>query len=243
MTKVATSKSLHLSTSLNWPRFGGAFFVAGTCIEGISAQQQSRLMAMRSKSTIFNAALLRTGNSPTSEGEGTYIWQALEANYDEIVRSAFEGNDFPFGKKRVELTSRSEGGFGYDDAFTMPNDVVHVQEVYLDDYRAMDLHESWEIDGENNQLMIDASSRKVEIEYIKVGLEHTWSAKFTEAIQRRLEAVIKSVIEEMEEAQALENEASYALMGAEVKSAKNKSKRRARRGGRLVQAHRGSTRY
>lgn len=197
---------------------------------------------MRSRTTIFNAALLKTGNDPTSEGEGTFIWQVLEANYDDIVRAAFEDKEFPFGKARVTLTSRADGDFGYDDAYTMPSDVIHVQDVYLNEYRAEDLNESWEINSETNELMINAGTRTVEIEYIKVGLEHTWSAKFALSIQRSLEALIKDVQEEVEESQALQNEADWRLMKAEVKASKNKSDRRVRKGGRLILAHRGATR-
>jgi hypothetical protein len=196
-------------------------------------------MAVRSKITLFNAALLRTGNDPAVEGEGSFIWQALEANYDEIVRAAFEEQEFTFGKARIELTSRSEGDFGFDDAFTMPTDVIHVVDVYLNDISAAKLTESWEIDASKNCLLIDARKRTVEIEYIKVGLEHTWSGKFARAIQRSLEAVVKDVLEEMQESQALENEASYHLTKAGVKSSKNRSGEKFRRGGRLVRAHHG----
>ncbi|WP_170759990.1 hypothetical protein [Ruegeria lacuscaerulensis] len=196
-------------------------------------------MAVRSKITLFNAALLRTGNDPAVEGDGSFIWQALEANYDEIVRAAFEEQEFTFGKARVELKSRAEGDFGYDDAFTLPHDVIHVQEVYLNEISAARLGESWELDTSKGTLLIDADKRTVEIEYIKVGLEHTWSGKFARAIQRSLEAVIKDVLEEMEESQALENEASYQLMKAGVKSSKNRSGEKFRRGGRLVRAHHG----
>ena len=197
-------------------------------------------MAIRSKITVFNAALLRTGNNTVVEGDGSFIWQALEANYDEIVREAFEDQEFPFGKARIELTSRSDGDFGYDDAFVMPSDAIHVSDVFLGEYRASDLQESWEVKSETNELLINASARVVEIEFIKVGLENTWSAKFTRGIQRRLEAVIKDVIEEVEEASALDAEADFAFLKAGVKASKNRSRERVRKGGRLVRAHRGS---
>lgn len=199
-------------------------------------------MAVRSKTTIFNAALSRTGNTSVAEGDGSFIWQALEANYDEIVRDAFESQEYPFGKARKTLTSRATGRFGYDDAYTMPNNVVHVTQVYLNERRASDLGESWEIDAETNELMIDASSRTVEIEYIKVGLEHTWSAAFARAIQMRLEAVIKDVVEEVEEAGARDSEADFQMLKAGIKASKNRSKARVKRGGRLVRAHHGTTR-
>lgn len=196
-------------------------------------------MAVRSKITIFNAALLRTGNSDVTEGDGSFIWQALEANYDEIVREAFEGQEYTFGKKRIVLTSRTSGDFGYEDGFVYPSEVIHIVDVYLNDIRASDLGESWEVDASANKILIDARERTVAIEVIRVGLESTWSAKFTRGIQRRLEAVIKSVEEEEAEADMLDAKADVLFLRAGVKSSKNRSEERIRRGGRLTQAHRG----
>lgn len=197
-------------------------------------------MAVRSKITIFNAALLRTGNHAATAGNGSFITQALEANYDEIVREAFESAEFPFGKAREALTSRAVGRFGFDDAYLMPSDVIHVVEVYLGGYAASDGQVKWEIDAETNELLVSAGTQTVEIKFLRVGLEHTWSASFARGIQRKLEAVVKDVIEESEEASALDNEGDFQIMKGAVKAGKNRSERRIwkKSGGRLVRAHR-----
>lgn len=199
-------------------------------------------MAVRSKITIFNAALLRTGNTPITEGDGSPLAQALEANYPEIVRDAFEDQEYPFGKARIELTGRGAGDFGYDDAFTFPSTVIHIFDVYLNGTRAALLQESWEVKADTRELLIDARERKVEIEHIKVGLEYTWSATFARAVQKRCEAVIKSVEEETEEAVAFDGDADFQFLRAGVKASKNRSRVRIKRGGRLVRAHAGSGR-
>ena len=197
-------------------------------------------MAVRSKTTIFNAALLRTGNHAETAGSGSFIYQALEANYDEIVREAFESAEFPFGKARTTLTTRAVGRFGYDDAYLMPSDVIHVIEVYLDEYAASDTLTKWEIDAGTNELLVSAGSKVTEIKYLKVGMEYTWSASFARGIQRKLEAVIKDVIEEVEEAAALDNEGDFQILKGSVKAGKNRSGRRVfkKYGGRLIRAHR-----
>lgn len=167
----------------------------------------------------------------------------MEANYDEIVRQAFEDGDgvYPFGKKRTTLTGRSTGTFGFDDAYALPDDVIHVIEVFFNEKAASDLLEAWEIDGVNNTLQVNGSERTIEIEYVMQGLEHTWSANFAKAIQRKLEAVIKDVLEESEESMAKDQDADFILLKAGVKSAKNRSQRRVwkRGGGRLIRARRG----
>lgn len=197
-------------------------------------------MAQRSKITLFNAALTRTGNNASTEGEGSQIWSALESNYDEIVRSAFEEAEFPFGRSRVTLTSRSDGELGYEDAYTYPEEVLHINDVYLNDVKASVLQEAWEVDAAQRKLMIDADGRTVAIEILKVGQEHTWSGKFASGIQRRLEAVIRDVLEEVEESAAKDSEADFQFMKAGVKGSKNRSKGKARIGGRLIRAHRGT---
>lgn len=197
-------------------------------------------MAVRSKTTIFNAALLRTGHEETQSGG---MWRAMEANYDEIVRQCFEDGDgnYPFGKARIALTSRSDGSFGFDDAYQMPSNVIHVREVYLNTYAASDLLAPWDVDTSDGKLLVNAENRAVEIEYVREGLEHTWSANFALAVQRRLEAVIKDVMEEFEESAAKEQEADFFVLKAGVKGSKNRSQRNVwkRGGGRLVRARRG----
>ncbi|MGC0225148.1 hypothetical protein [Pseudooceanicola nitratireducens] len=197
-------------------------------------------MAMRTKDTLFNAAIYNTGLRP---GNQTGVWEAMDANYEEIVRAAFEDADgtVPFGKGRVTLTSRSNGTFGYDDAFTLPNDVIHLIEIFLDGRSASDVQEPWEIDAINNVLLVNAAERPVAIEYVKEGGENTWSSNFALGIQRRLEAVIKNILEETEEASLKEQEADMFFMKAGVKGAKNRSSRRVwkRGGGRLLRARNG----
>lgn len=194
-------------------------------------------MAVRTKLTIINAALTRLGWNTTTLGSGRPEVLALEQNYDEIVRSAFEMNQFPFGKGIQILTSRSDGDFGFDDAYLYPIDVLHVREVWLGDYKASDIDEEWELEVENRLIHLNAEERVVTLEYHKTGLEHTWSGTFTRAIQLKLEAVLKDFAEETREAQEKEAEAEHILTKSIVKSSKNRSPHRLFRPGRLRLGH------
>lgn len=195
-------------------------------------------MATRSKDTLFNAALLRCGREDTTTGGSGPLWRAMEANYDEIVRAAFEEGDgtLPFGKARETLTSRSTGSFGFDDAYTLPSDCIHVIEVFLDTYAASDLRLKWEV--ADDKVHLDADERTVEVEYVVQGAEAAWSANFALGVQRRLEAVIQTFLEEPEEAQLREQQADVYFMKAGIKGAKSRSGNRAWKhgGGRLVRA-------
>ncbi len=194
-------------------------------------------MAMRSKETLFNAALYTTGRSP----DQNEIWQAMDVNYDEIVRSAFENavDALPFGKRRKILTSRSEGNFGYSDSYVLPAELIHVMDVFLNGKDAADLQEPWEVDGTvgaSGALVINAGTRKVEVEYVATGLEHTWSSNFARGVQKELEAVIKSFLEEEGEAELKSSQAGSFFLNAGIKGSKNRSKNRVFKRGRILRA-------
>lgn len=206
------------------------------CIAANRLAVDFQAMAVRSKDTIFNAAALRCGLNSSDSA----IWESMEANYDEIVRAAFEdgAESLPFGRARIELTSRQVGDFGFDDMFVMPNDVIHVSEVFLDDVPAANMLLPWQIDASRNALLVDASSKRVEIEYIRQGQESTWSANFALGVQRRLEAVIKSVLEEVQEEVQRDQDGDLFFLKAGVKGSKNRSATsvRKRGSGRILRA-------
>lgn len=210
------------------------------CIAEKAPEVDFHTMAMRSKETIIDAALLRCGRSRT--GGDANLLEVIEANYDEIVRAAFEDGDgnFPFGRKRETLTSRYAGTNGYADSYRMPDGVLQIIEVYFAGCTASDLLEPWDYDGVEGSILLNANGRTIEAEWVISGLEHTWSALFARGIQRRIEAVIKDALEEMDEAIAKDQEGDFAMLKAGVKASKNRSRRPFyRRGsGRLMRAHR-----
>lgn len=195
-------------------------------------------MAQRSKQTIFNAALLRTGNTETTTGK---VYRAMEANYDEIVRLCFEdgGGAFPFGRARVALTSRSAGEYGFEDSYALPDELIQIIDVFINDIAAADLRVPWETS--DGKLHIDANSGTIEIEYLRANQEASWSPSFATAVQRRLEAVIKDVEEETGEAAAKDQDADFLALKAGVKGSKGRSAKpvRNRNRGRLIVARRG----
>jgi len=160
----------------------------------------------------------------------------MEANYDDIVRAAFENGDgvFSFGKVRVTLTGRSDGLMGYTDAYAVDVSALQIIEVYLDCKACADTHEPWEYHGESRSIMVNGGTSVVEVEYVKAGLEATWSSAFALGVQRRLEAVIKDVLEETEESSMKESEGDAAFLLASVKGSKNRSQRRVYKPGRLL---------
>ncbi len=187
----------------------------------------------RSKITLFNAAMAKAGHSKQLiEGDTAPAFFVLDTNYPEIVGEAFESSRLHFGKIRAPLTTRSEGDFGFDYRYLLPDDFLSVIRVEVDGVQPRD----WEINGE--YLYLDASTGVV-IEYIRQGAESMWSATFANAIIHLLTALIKeSVNEEIEEAQALETTGENKLMKAGILSSKQRQDRRHYKEGFLMRSRR-----
>ncbi len=193
----------------------------------------------RSKITLFNAAMARTGFSKQLvEGDTAPVFFVLDSNYPEIVGEAFESSRLHFGKARASLTTRSDGDFGFDYRYLLPSDFLSAIRVEVDETLPRD----WEINGE--YLYLDAETGVI-LEYIRQGAESMWSSTFANAIIHLLAALIKeSVEEEVEEAQRLEGIGENKLMKAGILSSKQRKDRRPYKEGFLMRSRRrGKQRY
>ena len=195
---------------------------------------------MRSKLTVMNQALSASGQpgKEITEASNDPEFALMERHYNEIVAEAFEAGVFHFGKVRYAATTRSAGDFGFDDAWLLPEDVLHITQVFVNE---RDI-EDWERNGQ--YLYIDATE-KVVVEYIGTNKESTWSPSFTKGIVGRLEALLRrSINEEFEEAANTDQAASFQLQMAGTQSSKQRGPRRAFRKGFLMRSRtHGSQRF
>ncbi len=186
----------------------------------------------RSKLTLYNMALSASGQAGKEVTEASVgpEFALLERWYPEIVGAAFEEGDFHFGKQMFTPTTRSAGDFNFDDAWLLPDDVLHIIEVRVNKYDT----EDWEWNGQH--LYIDASSG-VTVEYIKAGAEHLWSSKAAIAIAGKLEALLRrSINEEYEEGRDTDQAANFQMQMAGTQSSKQRGKRRGFQKGFLLRS-------
>lgn len=188
----------------------------------------------RSRMTIFNAALRVAGeNKDLVDGDTAPEFGVLERNYPEIVGEAFESTRLDFGKARAALTTRSDGDFGFDHKYLLPDDFLAVIRVEVNERNPIG---DWEING--SHLYID-DDEDVEIEYIRQGSETSWSATFANGIIHKLAALIKSAVhEEPEEAQILDERGEFKLTKAGILSSKQRRDRRPYKAGFLMRSRR-----
>lgn len=189
---------------------------------------------------IMNAALLAQGQEEiVIENDGSLEWRTLIRNWPLIVEAELEDGKYNFTKQQKELLTRADGKFGFDDAYLVPHDALHVRRLWL---VASGAHVStdWTQDGSYVHLN---SPDGCWIEYIDVAGVDIWSANFCKGVQKSLEAVIlRAIKEEFGEARSMDQTAEYHFGRARVISSKSKSAASLYKKGPIASARRRSGR-
>lgn len=173
---------------------------------------------------IINAALTSTGNNPIpSENDGSAPWRIASANYDIIVDAELEKVPWSFARKIETMTSRSDGDFGYEDAFTAAGDFLTVRRLRLGTDEGCDI-ENW--DEADGIVYCDASGGPVWMEYTYQAPSNKWSKLFTKGVRQRLEALfLRAINEEDTEARNRDGMADQTFMDAARISTRRRSPR------------------
>lgn len=184
---------------------------------------------------IMNAALITQGfDDIVSENDGSDEWRLLSRNWPIIVESELEDGLYFFTRTQVQLLSRMDGRFGYDDAYAVPQAALHVRSLWTVDslgYRNMSL--DW---VQDNSAVYVAAPDGVFIEYVTVPDVSLWSANFTKGVQMKLEAVLLRSREEQSAAQAMEAQAEQCFQRARTNSSKARKAQAPYTPGRLALA-------
>lgn len=168
---------------------------------------------------IMNAALLAQGQDITvSEGDGSLEFQTLSSNWPAIVEAELEDGNYYFTKREANLITRADGKYGYDDAYLVPSDALHVRKVWIVSDTGDRMITDWVQDG--SYIHLDRPDG-CWIEYIYVAGQDLWSANFSRGVQKRLEAVISRALkEEFGDAAGLDQEAEVFFQRARTNSSK-----------------------
>jgi len=182
----------------------------------------------------MNAALISQGcDELLAHTDGTNEGRLLSLNWAPIVEAELEMSNYHFSKKQDELLSRSDGLFGYDDAFAVPHAALHVRRVWTEDETGVRSFPDWVQDG--SRVHVD-SAEGVFIEYIESADPSIWSANFAVGIQMRLEAVLLRFKEEYANAERMDGNAEAKFQNARTLSSKARSATQPFQRGRLAKA-------
>ena len=180
---------------------------------------------------LFNAALLAQGQEEiVVESDGSIEWRLLARNWPGIVEAELEDGAYHFTREQEFLQTRSDGRFGFRDAFMVPPIALHVRRVWVDDRPETD----WTQDG--THVHVDCPEG-VWAEYLIVSNPDLWSANFSKGVQCKLEAVIlRAIKEEFNEALGMEQQAEIYFQRARTNTSKARSAVEPYRGGRFGRA-------
>lgn len=169
--------------------------------------------------SIFNAALISQGEIEiVSNNEGSDEWRLLARNWPGIVEAELEDGAYHFTRVEHFLQTREDGGFGYDDAFLIPQSALHVRKVWTLGEAGHRMIEDWTQDGERVHIN---QPEGCYVETVETTNTRLWSANFVKGVQFKLEAVIaRAFREEYSEAQELEQSAELHFQRARTNSSK-----------------------
>jgi len=166
---------------------------------------------------IMNAALSAQGEYEITENDGSDEFRALSRNWPLIVEAALEDGLYNFTKQEANLLTRSDGKWGFEDAYLLPGDVLHVRQLWIEETSIVRSTVDWVQDGTHVHL---DNPDGCWIEYVNVPEVDVWSATFSLGIRMKLEAVILRIKEEIGEALRMEEAADRKLADAATISSK-----------------------
>ncbi len=187
---------------------------------------------------IMNAALLAQGQEEiVVENDGSIEFQLLARNWPGIVEAELEDGNYYFTKKQMNLITRTDGLFGFDDGFLVPHGALHVRRLWITNINGDRIGTDWVQDG---SYVYCNNPEGCWIEFLEVSEVDLWSANFTRGIQKKLEALIATAVkEEPNEARTLEQEAETYLQRARTNSSKARSARPPFKKGPIARARMG----
>lgn len=174
-----------------------------------------------SMTSIMNAALLAEGMDEIDSSQTLPEQRLLSKNWPFIVETELEVGNFHFTKTETTLLSRTDGRFGYDDAYLVPPGALHVRKLWKEEADGCRWEPDWVQD--NRYVYLDSDDGCI-VETISVTDEQFWTPSFSNGIKMRLQALIlRAVKEEKAEAERMDQAAEMQLQNARTFSSKARS--------------------
>lgn len=171
---------------------------------------------------IMNAALAVQGfDEIVANNDGSDEWLLLSRQWPLIVEAELESGNYHFTKKQAFLQTRSDGLFGYDDAYLVPGDALHIRRLWTEDESGeRDTDIPWGQDG--TKVHVNAPNG-VYVEYIIAADPDLWGANFSLAVNMKLQAILLRNKEDYAAAQQMDKDADDVFQRARTTSSKARS--------------------
>ncbi|WP_111732196.1 hypothetical protein [Roseovarius amoyensis] len=183
---------------------------------------------------IMNAALISQGLEEINESVSLPEHRVLSRNWPLIVEAELEDGAYHFTKVETTLNTRTDGKFGFDDAYLLPGDALHVRKARLEASSGSRWEPEWVQD--DRYVYLDSTDGVI-VEYVKVTEPTFWTANFARGVQMKLEAaLLRAVKEETGEASNMEQMAEAQFQRARTNSSKARKAQEPFRRSRLADA-------
>lgn len=173
-----------------------------------------------SMTSIMNVALTSQGFDEINDSQNLPEHRVLSRNWPLIVEAELEDSNLHFTKVEETMNTRSAGKYGYDDAYLLPGNALHVRKVWIECPQSERREPEWVQD--DRYLYLDSSTGPI-VEYVVAQDPTFWSANFARGVQMKLEAVCLRIKEEYSEANSMEQAAEVYFQRARTNSSKSRS--------------------
>lgn len=201
----------------------------------MAARILPRMSTTFSMLQIMNAALISQGQDEIlSENDGSVEWRLLSRNWPTIVEAELEDGNYHFTRRQDFLQNRAAGKYGFDDAYLIPLDVLHVRRLWTEGQDGARIEPDWSSDG--SYVYVDEPAG-VFVESVIADEPDLWGPNFCRGVQMKLEAVIlRALKEEAGEAQQMEQQAEVYFQRARTRSSQQRKPQPAFRRGPIASA-------
>jgi hypothetical protein len=185
--------------------------------------------------SIMNAALAVQGyDEIVTDNDGSDEWRLLSRQWPFVVESELEAGNYHFTRQQAFLNQRQDGLFGFDDAYLVPLEAMHVRRLWTeDDNGNRNTDVPWGQDGTRVHV---SEPDGVYIEYLVAADPNLWGANFSEAVKMKMEAVLLRNKEDYAAAAAMDQDAERKFQLARTTSSKARSATEPYKQGRIAQA-------
>lgn len=171
--------------------------------------------------SIMNAALISVGEQEiVSENDGSDEYRLMSRNWPMVVEAELEDGNYRFSKEYATLETRSDGKFGFNDAYLVPADALHVRNLFVT-VNGERCETDWVQDATHVHIN---NTEGCTIEYLSTPEPDLWSANFCKGVQKKMEAIcLRAIREEYRDAEVAEAEAERCFAKARAKSSQSRS--------------------
>ena len=183
---------------------------------------------------IMNAALAVQGyDEIVTDNDGSDEWRLLSRQWPFIVEAELEAGNYHFTRKQAFLDQRQDGLFGFEDAYLVPLEAMHVRRLWTEENGERNTDVPWGQDGTRVHV---TEPEGVFVEYLIAADPDLWGANFSLGVNMKLQAILLRNKEDYAAAERMDMAAEQKFQLARTTSSRSRAATDPFQRSRLAQA-------